>query len=67
LIELIYVSIAYKGTKKGFEMLKNVIFAFQWKSIEYFDDVKISTYLVKYDVKTGFSTPLKKNFDICNS
>jgi hypothetical protein len=30
------------------------------ESVEYFDDVKISTYLVRYDVETDFSAPKKK-------
>ncbi|MEY4905259.1 MAG: hypothetical protein RLZZ292_3074 [Bacteroidota bacterium] len=30
------------------------------ESVEYFDEVKISTYLVRYDVETDFSAPKRK-------
>ncbi len=30
------------------------------ESVEYFDDVKISTYLVRYDMETDFSAPKKR-------
>ncbi len=33
------------------------------ESVEYFDDIKISTYLVRYDVETDFSAPKKRKKD----